>query len=346
MVLSVIYIVFQLVDFRRQTTQQDYLYYQSSYGFLGIGNNAQYEIGSIQNNHKYRKKSSGVVQFSEYNRMDDSIYLPRYIGCSVMVFSREGAKSELNYCKLNKNKLHYDVISIFFDKNDYKYLLLDNGVNYHSIIAIFNNKQKLIKVINSDFDIFSLAVVNDKLVYAKSRTDGFDIYDSYYLTVRDLKTDKEVTYNYDKKIKNLDYITALLPLDNYYLIAYKGNDDYNYIVTSKGKLISKSSNIVSSYNSSYQIDGKWYLNALINKDLEDGDSMLVEYTEDSFKLIDYLKKCDRYNSLMFNNKSVYCIDKKDNKKIISVLDNDRNVYKLDKKYEYGAYHGLALFGFK
>lgn len=351
--IAVIVLLFNIVGSllnSRAVTEQDYLYFQSSYGLVGIGQNTQYEIGSIKSSYKYKNKLDEVSLGSEYNKLDDSIYILQTTGCVIPVLSRNGQHDELNYCRVKHKSVRYEATAIFFDKKNYKYVLLNGGFGgsdkYINAIAIFNDRQELIKVINSDLFITSLVTLDDKLVYAQSPIGDGGREAAKYLTTYDLKNNKSRTIDYSVKNKNLFSIGTLMQLDNDYLISYQGEDNFNYVITSKGKVLNKSRKGLSAYKPSYYINGKWYLDVILFKEPVGKNIALIEYTKDSFKTIEHLKICDRYNDLMFNNKSVYCIDKKDDKKIISVLNNDKNTYKLDKKYVYGTYHRLALFGFK
>lgn len=332
--LVVLFVAIKVMSNVRETTKQDYLYYESS---TGLFHNAHYEIGSLQNSHKQEVNSSGKLHSLVYNQLDDKIYALKENGCKVSILSRDGIEEKLNYCKFKNLSGGYGIESITFDKKNYKYLILPNGFGpkYRkgSSIAIFNDKKEFIKVINSDLYISSLVILNNKLVYTETDLYGSDSNSVDYLTTYDLTTNKRTRTNYLNKVE----VQTLLQLDNDYLMAYRKDDGYTYVVTSKGKVISKLRHSITSIDPSHLVGGKWYREMY---------EYLIEYTKDSFKIIKTEDRCDRYNPLMFNNKSIYCIDKKDNKKIISVLNNDKNVYHLDTKYEYGSYHGLALFGFK
>lgn len=347
---SILFAASKIFPNYRETTAQDYLYFNSSHGLLGIGRNTLYEIGSINNSQKYNKRLEEVSNGSEYNVLDDSIYVLDETSCVVSVLKRDGHRDELNYCPADRGRDRYRADSIYFDQKNYKYVILNGGFGgedkYVTAIAIFNEKQQLIKTIVNDFFIESLVIINDKVIYSQREILYGDEGVSKYLITYDLKTNKRTIIDYSKKYKDLDYIIGLLQLDNDYLVLYADKKQERHVMNSKGKIIKNIKQNIDSTRPSYYINKKWYLNVSLSDAPKYESELLVEYTKDSFKTISYLETCDYYNSLIYNNKSVYCVSKKDNKKIVSLLDNDKNIYKLDKKYEYGSYHRLALFGFK
>lgn len=342
--LSIFFLISNLLPNIRKATNQDYLYYQSSYGFLGIGMGTEYEIGSFSNKNKQKNKFGNVVYVVEYNKQEDNIYLATLGECTVKIISRDGHKSDLNFCVLKDRALTYGVEGITFDKKNYKYLTLSGGSAKKPLnaILVFNDKQEVIKDVRAKYRIDSLVVLDHAIVFTQLDETADDIVVKD-LNIYDLKTDKLTTIDLRKKDANIDSISALLQLDNDYLIAYWGKDDYNYVINSKGKFVSKRNKEIRSITPSYEINGKWYKDDLQGKYEE---SSILEYSNNSIRWINYGKICTHYSSVKFNNKSVYCISKKDNKKLISILDTDNNIYIADKKYEYYADHDMALFGFK
>lgn len=341
--ISSLFAVSKMLPTYRETTAKDYLYYQSSYGFLGIGMGTDYEIGSINNKLKQQNKFSNVVKFAEYNNFDDSIYLGTLGECTIKIISRKGQKSDLNFCVLKDRALTYEANAIAFDKKNYKYVTLDGGSYKKPVnaIVIFNDKQEAIKDIRSKYRIDSTVILNHEVVFIQidERKDDLSI---NYLNVYDLNTDKMTRIDLAKKYSNLESVTDLLQLDNDYLIAYQGKDGYNYVINSKGQFLSKRNKEINIIRPSYEINGKWYADSVM---FNYEDSSILEYNNKSIRWIKYGDICSHYSDVKFNNKGAYCISKKDNKKLISILEKNNNIYTLDKKYDYQAYHNLVLFGF-